>query len=296
MAYNGKFTTYLGVVESAFRDSGLDLIDYEAATEWTAELIGLIGSPYLLIDKVTNGLNGMPSSLVVEDYRAELPEDMEVFISARKVILDDNDEIVSASPMVEASDLFHFTPSQINSGVPGYFGPVVNLDEFDPSDENFIASRNQYTVEQSDRYTSLPAQYKLDSGYIYTNFDSGNVQLSYRGFPIDSNGYPMIPDEVKFREALKYYIIYKIDWKNWRINPSSQNKSIVNDSEQRYLFAVASARNKSHIPSVDKMESIKNMWLRSIPKVNEHSTGFRTTNISERRYNNSFRRNNRRAR
>lgn len=290
MAFNGKYTTFVGVVDAAFRDSGLDFIDYEAAVEWTAELIGLIGTPYTLVEKVTNGINGAPSAVTVADYRAPLPGDLETFVSVRKVELNENNEIISSYPMIEATDLFHFTPSQIKSGLAASFNPTVNLDEFDPSDETFIASRNQYEIEADSVIGGVGYEYKLDAGYVYTNFDSGYVEVAYRGFPIDSDGYPLIPDDEKFRQALKFHIIYKCDWKFWRRNPSPQNKSIVNDSEQQRDFYVAAARTKSHIPSIDQMESMKNAWLRSGQKINEHSTGFNTLNKPERRRNNTSRR------
>ena len=137
-------------------------------------------------------------------------------------------------------------------------------------------------------------QYKLDSGYIYTNFESGYVQVAYRGFPIDASGYPMIPDDPKVKEALKCHIIYKLDWKTWRKNPSPQNKSIVNDSEQQRNFYVAAAITKSHIPSIDKMESLKRQWLRNGQNINEHSNGFKTSNMQERRYNYNSRNGRRR--
>ncbi len=287
MAYSGKFTTYVGVVESAFRDSGLEFIDFEAATEWTAELIGLIGSPYILINKVTNGADGMPSALIVEEYKAKLPDDLEVIMGIRKVELDSNGEIASYSAMMESTDIFHHTKSNIRTAATSAFNPVVNIVEFEPQDENFIASTNQYEILNNGNVTGRPFQYKIDSGYIYTNFEDGYVEIAYKGFPIDNNGFPMIPDDEKFRQALKYHIIYKCDWRNWRINPSPQNKSIVNDSEARRDFYVGAARNKSHIPSLDKMEALKNMWLRSITNVNAHLDGFGTMNIQEQRFNNT---------
>jgi len=203
MAYNGKFTTYVGVIESAFRDSGLEFIDFEAATEWTAELIGLIGSPYLLIDKVTNGLDGMPSALNVIDYRAQLPTDLEMLIGIRKVNLDSDNNIASYNEMIESSDIFHYTPVQISSTTSTVFNPTIKVDQFNPQTEDFIASRNEYEITNDSSASNGAYQYKIDSGYIYTNFPTGYVEIAYKGFPIDNNGYPMIPDDEKFRQALK---------------------------------------------------------------------------------------------
>lgn len=295
MAYNGKFISYVGIIESVFRDSGLDFVDFEAATEWTAELIGIIGVPQTMVDKVTDGIDGNPSGLKVENYRCKLPDDLEKLVSIRKVDVDDSGMIYNYSEMVESPDIFH--PSMVDqyeNNRSSNWNPLVNIDEFNPADETFSPDRVQYELDAPSLSSGVPYSYKIDHGYIFTNFESGYVQVSYKGFPIDANGFPLVPDDPKFKEALKYHLIYKIDWRNWRINPSPQNKAILNDSERQRNFYISSARNKAHIPSYDKMEQIKNMWLRSIPKINEHSNGFKTTSAQEVRYNQS--RKNRRYR
>jgi hypothetical protein len=96
----------------------------------------------------------------------------------------------------------------------------------------------------------------------------------------------MIPDDYKYIRAIEDYIIERIDYRVWRRSPSPQNKSILNDCEQESAFSIGSARTKGRIPSVDQMESIKNMWLRSIPRISEHSNNFNSLNKQEVRYNN----------
>lgn len=290
MSYNGKYVSFVSVIESAFRDSGLDYIDYENAMEWTAELMGLMGTPYNYVDKVTDALDGAPSGLKVENYRCKLPDDLEKLISVRAVDISENGDIVGYREMIESSDVYHPLDVIGTATASSVWNPLVNIDEFEPSTEDFVHTRTNYEFNPVRIPSGLPLKYKLDHGFIFTNFIEGYVEVAYKGFPIDADGFPLIPDDPKFKEALKYHIIFKLDWKKWRINPSPQNKSIVNDSETRRDFYIGAARNKSHIPSVDKMEAIKNMWLRSNPKVNEHRNGFKTLDIQERRYNQRSRR------
>jgi hypothetical protein len=286
MSYNGKVTSFLGVVESAFRDSGLDFIDYENAIEWTANLIGLIGTPYVYVDKVTDGIDGMPLYLTVENYRASLPEDLVVLNSIRRINVDSDSNIIGYAPMIEASNIFH--PNEtIDNASTVVWNPLVNIDEFTPQTEDFVHERVPYTLQSSNQINGNTFEYKLDHGHVFTNFKDGAIQVAYRGFPIDAQGFPLIPDDASFKEALKWFIISKIDKINWRKNPSPQNKSILNDSEMERAFYIGKARNKSHIPSVDKMEAIKKMWLRSNPKIDEHSNGFSSLNKQEVRYNNN---------
>jgi len=289
MSYNGKYTSFIRVVESAFRDSGIDYIDFENAIEWTVELIGLIGIPSVYVDKVTDGLNGNYSALEVQNYRCKLPDDYSHLKSVRKANVDNDGNIVSTVAMVESTNLFHpintvYREDQTSAS----FDPLVNLDTFDPESEDFEHTRTEVNLSNSSDASNVIYEYKLDQGYIFTNFESGYLQVAYKGLPIDADGYPLIPDDEKFRQALKYHIIFHIDWKTWRANPSPQNASIKNDSEQRRDFYVGSAMTKGRIPSIDQMESIKRMWLRSIPKVDEHYTSFSTTNRQEERYNQRY--------
>ena len=49
MAYNNKFISLKSIIESVYRDSGIDEINYETALEDAAEMVGLIGIPYTYI-------------------------------------------------------------------------------------------------------------------------------------------------------------------------------------------------------------------------------------------------------
>lgn len=289
MSFSGKFIGLNPVIEKVYRDSGLDYVDFENAIEWAVELIGLIGIPAVYVDKTTNGMDGMPSALSVTNYRCQMPDDCEKIISVRKAVTDDNDSVIGSSEMIESLNIFHPIHHRNypeSSGI--IWNPLVKVDTFDPQTEDFTYSKEEMEIEEQYDRIGVPYMYKIDQGYIFTNFESGYIVLSYKGLPIDADGFPMVPDDAKFIEALKWHIINKIDNRNYRLNPSPQNKSIENDSATERAFYVAAARNKSHIPSIDKMEAIKNMWLRSIPKINQHNDGFATLNVQEQRYTQRF--------
>ena len=288
MAYNGKVIGIQRVIEKAFRNAGLEKIDWEAAIEWTGELMGNLGVPYTYIDMTTNGLDDMPDPIEVVDYRATLPTDLVTLKSIRKVELDDDGFPETYAPMVESQDVFHLTQIDQEENTTTYYDPIVLVTEVNTDEDGYPEA--DYVYYESDvSYSEDPIEsytYKVQGGVIFTNFQEGYVEVSYKGYPIDSDGYPLIPEDPKFVKALEYYIISMIDWKRWRANPQNPGlKAIANDSEQRYLWAAGAARNKAHIPTYDRMESLKRMWLRSIDRVNEHATGWRTTTEGEQRYN-----------
>lgn len=282
MAYNGKFVSLQTIIEKAYRDSGEDYIDWEKGIEWTGDLIGLIGVPGGYVNKITDGSIDNYDPLEVINFRTELPKDLESLISIRKVNLKEDGTVDSFSEMIESTDVFFLDPKDVQTGHPTVTNPVFNTVTIDQDTDEITPV--QLTQEYSKPLYDRKYTYKLEGNYIFTNFESGYIQMSYKGFAMDAEGFPMIPDDPKYREAVSWNIISHIDYIKWRKNPSPQNASIKNDSEQKRDWYVASARTKYHIPTLDSLESIKNSWLRSIEKVTSHADGFKTNNYPERRY------------
>lgn len=282
MAYNNKFISIKAIIESAYRDSGAEEIPFETAIEDSAELVGLIGIPYTYIEKTTDG--AIAPLIKVEDYRTFLPEDLVSLVSMRKAILDANGNISNSYPMVESADVYQY--SRMGTDFPSnYITPASPTPIMEINQDGSLTVEDGVVVGETVRPVSTTAyNYKINNNVVYTDFETGYIVMTYNAFPTDEEGFLMIPDDEKFRTALKYHLIMKHDYRKWRAFPEKPGlKALLNDSEQKRDFYVGAARNKAHIPSIDKLESIKNMLLRSIPKINEHQTGFRTLNKQEQR-------------
>ena len=52
--------------------------------------------------------------------------------------------------------------------------------------------------------------YYVEDGYIKTSFESGKVCLSYKAFPTDAECYPLVPDDISYKEAMFWYIYKKM--------------------------------------------------------------------------------------
>lgn len=162
---------------------------------------------------------------------------------------------------------------------------LANLISVDPS---LVSLDGEYTYNptivqgmQLGYATDFNLSYRINATYIETNFEDGFVELTYSGFVTDDDGFPMIPDEARYREAVTSFLIERLDYKAWRkgILPDK----VYQKSSQERDWYIGAARNKANIPSIDRMESIKNMFLRSIQKVTSHQDGFRYSNLPERR-------------
>jgi len=235
------------IIENVYRNSGYEDIDWEAAVEWTAALMRVIGVPSAFTNKSTNGLNGNPYPIEISNYRGKLPTDMVIRGSCRRIDINDNMEIYKFSAMQETTDLFFQTPPPNSSSIndPVFFDPTFNTFYIDENGDSqpLVLTQSPFYSNSGELFS-----YKIDNNIIFTDFKDGYVE----------------------------------------INPASPGmKALVNHSSQERDWAVASARTKGRIPTIDELESIKKMWIRSIPKINEHATGFKTLGSPEIRYNNN---------
>jgi hypothetical protein len=107
------------------------------------------------------------------------------------------------------------------------------------------------------------------------------VLIAYDAFPIDKDGFPLIPDNIKFKRAVEQYIIMKADYILFRKGDISSE--LYNDSKIEWCWAVGGAQTAGVMPSLDQLESIKNMMVRVVPKLNQHRFGFKFMNVQEKR-------------
>jgi len=123
--------------------------------------------------------------------------------------------------------------------------------------------------------------YIIDNGYIKTSFESGKICLSYMAFPTDEDCFPLVPDEISFKEAMFWYVYKKI----LLFNPMFKVNGIKYDfAEQQWKYYCTQARNAANYPDIDKYESFMNQWVRLIPSLNRHDLNFEQLNTREDLY------------
>lgn len=114
--------------------------------------------------------------------------------------------------------------------------------------------------------------YKVQGGIIFTSMRDGTIEIAYRAIPVDSDGYPMIPDNSSFIRALELYIkkqAFTVLFDMGKITPQVYNNVL-----QEYSWAVGQAQSDLVRPSIDELRSITASWNTLIPRVSEHSSGF----------------------
>lgn len=114
--------------------------------------------------------------------------------------------------------------------------------------------------------------YTLNENFIFTSFESGEVEMHYKAFPTSPLGLPMIPDDIKFVMATQAYVAERIGYRMWmqeRLTDKRYEKL-----EQERDWYIGAASTKARIPSIDQMEAIKNRYLRLKINPNFHDASF----------------------
>ena len=120
-------------------------------------------------------------------------------------------------------------------------------------------------------------------GWIKTNQETGYLMVAYQAIPLDLDGYPLVPDDQTFLEALYWYINVKLMYPDWVAGKIRD--AVYYDARRSWNFYCKQAYGTAMMPAADQLESFKNSWLRLIPEINEHSTFFSTLGQEQVIYN-----------
>jgi hypothetical protein len=105
----------------------------------------------------------------------------------------------------------------------------------------------------------------ISGGWLKTNVPEGDtIFFHYKGFPVDENGYPKIPDVFSFKEAIFWYIMYKMFMRGFE-HPNKQIN--FNMGYQQWLKYCSQAEAESKLMDLPKMDTFKNKWVRLIPNI-----------------------------
>ena len=147
-----------------------------------------------------------------------------------------------------------------------------NYKVFRYSTDNFHMSEN--------KKESFDLTYKIQGNIIFTSIKNGTIEIAYNSFAVDSDGYPLIPDNSSFINALELYIkkkYFTILFDTGKITPAVYNQVC-----QDYAWAVGQAQSDLIRPSLDQLESFTNSWNTLVQRTNSHSNGFRYNSVKEK--------------
>ena len=139
-----------------------------------------------------------------------------------------------------------------------------NYGVFRYTTDNFHMSEN--------KQNSFDLTYKIQGNVIFTSIKEGVIEVAYNAFAVDSDGYPLVPDNSSFISALELYI--KKKHFNVLFDTGKISQAVYNQVCQDYAWAVGQAQSDLIRPTIDQMQSITNSLNTLIPRVSEHRSGF----------------------
>jgi len=242
-----QYKSVKGIVDGLYRDfdSPQDLEVWDII-EWCAEALELIGAATQYVDRFVE--------IDITNHNHPLPVD---FHHVMQISYNGFPLHLMGSTM---------GPGPAESGLADNYLNSQNID-----DENF--------PQLSDNGDGNMSHYYIQNGCIATSFESGTIVMAYKAIQVDEDGYPMVPDNVYFDKALKFYCQFMMDRKEWR--KGNLNEAVYRDSERNWLFYVRGAAGAAMMPNIDKVENFKNSWVRLKPMINQHDTFFSGNSIRE---------------
>lgn len=289
-----KNTSVKRVIAKVFTDLQLQEGDHRISDmlEYAGEALEKIGAFPSFINKVA-GKDGNPL-LIIDNFQTQLPGDFHRMIQAN-FSTDINGPFY---PMRYATGSFDWG-SELNTVtdrgddvvMPESALITLAMSLYDESYADALTRLNTYPAIRSQLNvllddTTTPSStsggtdftsdftYLITPGYIKTNVQTGYVLLAYQAIPTDGDGYPLIPDDQSFIEALYWYITMKLLYPGWK--EGHVRDAVYYDARRSWNYFCKQAYGNALMPNKDQMESIKNSWLRLVPEIMEHDTSFST--------------------
>ncbi len=270
---NGKTVSCKEIIGEVYRDNKYKYqLPWQDAIAWSVDAIELIGAPLALTRKIV--------CITITDYRGLLPCDL----SSIEQVAGSFDGCIPF-PMRSTTNSFHpvlacdtmelsselLGEANIVGGIEEPIGEDISGNPVYETDIGNIAMPGEITDSSNVVIFNDPT-YTVNDNFIFTNFRDGFVFIAYNALPVDEDGFPQIPDNRRYKEAVKSFIRYKIDYILWRTNELT--KDIYQDSEKEWLWYVGSAGNIARMPNKDGMYSLMNQ-MKLIPQKYSHNTFFR---------------------
>jgi len=179
-------------------------------------------------------------SLQVLDYRAELPTDFLDRVSVR---------VVQGDARIALSD---------------------TLDTF-----------GNFNKEMEDKnFVDTVFTHKIVNQFIYTDFKEGVVELVYKAYQTDENGWPLVPKNESLYLAIENYIMSR----HYRrlADENAQFERAYQRAEQQYCHYIAQATTSLGTPDPVEAQALGEMLIRLVPIKDNFFTDYKYAGQPER--------------
>jgi hypothetical protein len=248
MLNTSKYISTNSIIESLARDADYDNVSIGDLLEWIWEVISYMNIPMYYTEATT--------TIEIDNYRGRLP-----FNFYKETQIRDT---YSEVPYIKTTNIFYHIPDKDSiNDVQAHINVDGGTEELSTSN----LSSNKRIIQR---------EFNIRDGWIYVEFETGDLEMAYKAYPLDESGFPLIPEDAKFMRAIKTFLIKNLDYKAWRkgIIP----KDIYQDSEQNYYYAVAAAQSHSNMPDLATLETIRRFSSLMVSDPNQYAKSFKHLN------------------
>ena len=167
-------------------------------------------------------------------------------------------------------------------GFDSGIGLVRSFDQFHTS--NYYRCEDEKT-SRCDGCDNESLTYTVNSNFLFTNYEDGDLEIAYKGMSLDEDGLPTVPDNDKYIRYVSLYIAEKLAIKLFV--QGKLNQAVLQLIQSELAFGTGSAKMAMVIPDVDYMQAWTNSNVRLVTTLNSHSSGFRydATKQNQRNHN-----------
>ena len=247
------------VIDKICRDLGLgqDDIPYADFVEWIADGLQHIGTYVQFTEKECN--------IIIEDYEGILPCDLHKMIR-----LKHKTEMTPAeggfyqgtltNELIEAGvDINTFTP-YVRFGVL----PVAGISKVDNQTLTNTTLHHNSNLIDNNNSAHTNSDYNINFDKIRTSFRYGYITIQYLAIPVDERGWPMVPDNVSFRDAMFWKCAYHLSMRD----PAKLRNPRMQDMEytrSQWNRTCVQARGEANMPDLAMLERLSKQWTALIP-------------------------------
>ena len=221
------------ILDRVMRHPMMRDIPFETAVEYVVDFISLMGTPAIYDEKT--------AIIEIKNWRGQLPCDFESMIQVRIAPNQHSKRWCKTIPMP----------------------PLV----YRYSGSSFHMSDYRTLTEITGELT-----YKTQGMVIFTSTRDIDVEIAYRGFAVDDEGYPLLPDNTSFLRGLENYI--KLQWFTIKFDMGEISQQVLESAKQEYAWAAGDAQSEFSRLDLDKAATLFNSFKSLLPRNGEHWRGF----------------------
>jgi hypothetical protein len=224
--------------------------------QWAGEALEKIGA-FPTLETHVAGKEGLPL-IEVTNYQAQLPTGLHGIIQA----------------------------AYSENGNAPYYPMRTATGSFDSNRSmTVVGTTNTENEKSAQTAFDRDLTYVTTGNYIKLNVPTGYILLAYTSIPVDDDGYPLVPDDISFLDALYWYITMKLIYPKWV--EGRVRDAVYFDTRSSWNYYRKQAYGTAMMPNGDQLTSIKNTWNKLIPELNEQNTFFSTIGEEQQVYNNN---------